>query len=319
MSFFRHWFGHEDKGAAEALLPAIDHAVSIVDPLLRQVRGYPGHYLKPISVALEYAHALAASLPGPVKIDRESYASDAFVHALFPGINFVEEALCTSEALRNYMREYPASMELYAMMGMRRFEKSTVGMELSGGIVQHDVAQKAVYFTSHTIENPATSEQQSREMVAMNFFDSLLGRVKERIEQRKRTKQIQVQEKDALTGKLRAANDKDRPALEKAFAEKLSRLQATVSSLELGHYVEDFEAVLLYPGEYLKLNETPIILDSMGIRRASDDTGLRQAVMFNDLVGYDRRTWTVTMVHCNILDRESFASRLDKEYRRLAL
>jgi len=75
-------------------------------------------------------------------------------------------------------------------MGMRRNEKTVVGMELSGLTVQRDVLQQAVYFTSHTIDHAAPGEQQARERVAMSFFDNLVGKVKKRVEQRKQEKQI---------------------------------------------------------------------------------------------------------------------------------
>ena len=319
MSFFTHLFGHESQRNDPDILPAVERAVTAVEPLLMQMSGYPKHFRKPVASALEYAHSLAVILPGPVSIDRESYAKDAFVHALFPDVNYVEEAIRNSVALEDYLRKFPASQELYALMGMRRFEKSVVGMELSGGVVQHDVVQKAVYFTSHTIENPSPSELHARELIALSLFDSLVGRVKKRVEQRKREKQEQMLQKDMLASKVRAANELDRPALEVKFAEQLNSLQATASSLELGHYVEDFEAVLLHPEEYLRLDQTPIVLDSMGIRRANDGTDQSRVILFNDLIGYDRRDWTVTMVHCNNLESESFASRLDEAYRRLSV
>lgn len=317
MRFFKQLFGHDNRWDDPRLLPVIERAVSSVEPLLLQVSGYPEHYRKHVYDALEYAHRLAASVPGPVLVDQESYAKDALVHALFPDAEFISEAICSSLALQSYLRDFPASVELYALMGMRRFEKSVVGMELSGEVVQHDVAQMVVYFTSHTIAYPAPSEQQARELVAMSFFDSLMGQVKKRVEQRKLAKQSQMLEKDMLMARLRAAHALERQALEEQFADKLSELQATIGSLDLGHYISDFEAVLLHPEQYLRLDQTPIALDGMGIRQDAEGSG--EEIVFNDLIGYDRRDWTVTMVHCKNFTNESFAEKLDKAYRKLAI
>ena len=319
MGVFGHLFGHGEKKDMPGLLPAIERAVSGVEPLLKQISGYPNSYRKPVAIALEYAHSLAASVPGPVVVNRESYAKDAFVHALFPAMNSVMEALCSSVALQDYQRDFPAGDELYALMGMRRYEKTVVGMELSGQTIQRDVVQKAVYFTSHTIENPAPSEQQARDQVAWSFFDSLVGKVKKRVELRKQDKQSQLQEKDLLMARLRTANAQARPALEEQLAKMLSSMQTTISSLELSNYIEDFDAVLLNPEQYLRLVQTPIILDSMGIRRDSDNASMAGAIIFNDLIGFDRRDWTVTMVHCNNMQSESFARRLEQAYRKLAI
>ena len=319
MGVFGHLFGHRSERDSPALLLAIERAVSAVEPLLKQINGYPDSYRKPVAVALEYAHRLAASVPGPVMVDLESYASDTYVHALFPSVDLIRDALCTSHTIQDYLHEFPASDELYALTGMRRIEKTVVGMELSGLTVQRDVLQQAVYFTSHTIEHAALSEQRARERVEMSFFDSLVDNVSKRMEQRKRDKQSQLHEKDLLTARLRAANEQTRPALEEELSRMISSMQSTGSLLELRNYVADFEAVLLHPEEYLRLDQTAINLDSMGIRRAAGDAERGEAILFNDLIGYDRRDWTVTMVHCSNLQNESFAARLDKAYRKLAV
>ncbi|HEY0664785.1 MAG TPA: hypothetical protein VGD24_01840 [Gallionella sp.] len=319
MRLFGNLFGRDTGRDSPGLLTAIDRAVTTVEPLLRQAKGYPDHYRKPVATALDYVRGLAASVPGPVLVDRESYARDAFVHALFPDVDYVGEAICSSMALQQYLHDFPASRELYALMGMRRFEKSVVGMQLSGEMVQHDVAQQAVYFTSHTIENPAPSEQQARELVAMSFFDSLTGRVKQRALQRRQDRQAQMLEKDLLMGRLRTADARERPAFEAQLAEILKNLQASYGPLEPAHYIEDFEAVLLHPEMFLRLDQTPIVIDSMGIRRTGGGAGSGNAIMFNDLIGYDRRDWTVTMVRCSNLHKESFAAKLDRAYRRLAI
>jgi len=78
MGVFGHLFGHRSEQVNPELLAAIDRAVSAVEPLLKQMSGYPDSYRKPVAAALEYARVLAASVPGPVTIDRESYAGDAY-------------------------------------------------------------------------------------------------------------------------------------------------------------------------------------------------------------------------------------------------
>ena len=319
MGWFGQLFGHGEERAAPELLPAIERAVCAVDPLLKQSGGYPENYRKPVMAAWDYSRSLAASVPGPVVINLESYAKDTLVHALFPSADFITDAFGSSVALRDYHRKFPAAGELYAMMGMRRFEKTTVGMELSGEVIQRDVVQKVVYFTSHTIENPAPNEEQARDQAALSFFDSLVGKVKKRIGARRQDWQTLLHEKDSLVARLRTADAEARPALQEALARVMATIQTSAGSLELHSYLEDFEAVLLSPEQHLRLNQTPIVLDSMGIRREGNDTNRGEAVIFNELIGFDRRDWTVTMVHCSNLQSESFAARLDKAYRKLAL
>ena len=319
MGMFGNLFGHDQKKDMAELLPAIERAVLRVEPLLRQTSGYPEAYRKPVTAALEYARSLAASIPGPVAVNRESYANDPFVHALFPSMDFVLDAFGASRAMQGYYREFPATDEVYALMGMRRCERSMMGMELSGGVIQHDVPQKVIYFTSHTIENPAPSEKQARDQVALSFFDSLAAKVAKRVEARKQVKQAQLQEKDLLMARLHAADARSRPALEEELSKMLASMQASIDSLDLRNYVEDFEIVLLNPEQYLHLEQVAITMDKMGIRRGGDGANQAETVTFHELIGFDRRDWAVTMVYCSNLQKESFAERLETAYRRLSI
>jgi hypothetical protein len=298
MDVFRHLFGLDQKKDMPELLPVIERAVSGVEPLLKQTSRYPKAYRKPVMTALEYAHNLAFSLPGPVAINLDSYARDAYVHAIFPSMDFVSEAFRASRAIQDYLHENPSTDEAFALMGMRRFEKTMMGMELSGQVIQREVPQNSVYFTSHTIVDPAPSEQQARNRVALGFFNNLVGKVAKRVALRKQEMQSQLQEMDLLKARLHTTNAETRPALEKELSRMLSSIQVTTSSLDLNHYLDDFEAVLLNPEQHLRLNQFSMILDSMGIRRDSNGTAQEKPIIFNDLIGFDRRDWTVTMVYC---------------------
>lgn len=319
MWLFDNLFNLHDTPDSPALLAAIDRAVSAVDPLLKQTDDYPDRFRQPVSVALEYAKRLAYSLPGPVTIDREAYAKDAFVHALFPDINAISDAVTASLALQEYLRLSPGSKEFYALMGTRRIEKKVLGMEMSAMTLQREVPQQAVYFSSHTLENPSPDEPRAREMTAMRFFDSLVGKVKERIEQRKQKKEAQIARRNALQALLNTADAIERAAAEQQLAAVNAELQATLESLELGNHIADFEVVLLNPEQYLHLNRTALIIDSMGIKRSANDGERGQQLMFSELIGYDRRDWTMAIVRCVNVEYHSFAERLDKAYRYLTL
>lgn len=319
MEVFAHLFGHALSQPTPDLMPAIERAVNAVEPLLKQAGGYPDAYRAPIQSALEYARSLADQVPGPVSINRESYAGDPLVHALFPSVESVADALDSSLALQNYLREHPADVEVYALMGMRRIEKRVAGMRLAGQMVQRDVMQNMVYFTSHTIDNPAASETQAREQVAMSMFDHLVGKVSQRIARRKQEKQALLQEKDTLMMRLRMADEGSRPVLQERLTRLLAELQDAIGALELDRYQDDFVAVLLDPAQHLRLDQTPIRLDSMGIRRDNAGEAHGKTIVFDDLIGYDRRNWTVTMVHCSGLHYEEFASRLERAYRTLTV
>ncbi len=319
MGLIKRFLARAQADDKPELLPAIERAVTAVAPHLKQARGYPADYRKPVAVAWEYARDLASTIPGPVVVDNDSYASDAFVHAIFPSADFIAEALHSSCALLEYHQKFPDNNEIYALMGMRREEKCLLGMELAGQVIQRGVPLNVVYFTSHTIEEPASSEQQAREQMAWNFFDKLIYRVAKRIEARKLEKQELLREKDILVARLHTASPEARPGLEAELYEILERVQSVSSSLDLDNYLEDFESVFLNPDQYLQLIQSPMFLDNMGIKKNSKDVTQGEPVVFNDLIGYDSRRWTVTMIHCRNIPHETFAARLEEAHRRLSI
>jgi hypothetical protein len=318
MGLLTNLFGKHDAPDSHQLKTIVEHAVSAVEPLLTQTRHYPDRYIQPVSVALAHAKQLADSLPGPVLIDREAYARDAFVHVLFPDVNAISDAIASSQSMQEYLRSPTYTGEFYALMGMRRVDKKFMGMKMAGATLQRDVVQQATYFTSHTIENPSPDETLTRKKIATRFFLNLVDKVKTRIEQRRQSKEALITERSTLMSRLHFASDTERAAIEERVTKLENGLQFIIESLEPEHFLEDFEAVLLNPEEYLHLNQTSITLDSMGIRRSADDAEQGKEFMLNELIGYDRRDWTVMIVRCASLQYETFAERLDKAYRYLS-
>jgi len=221
--------------------------------------------------------------------------------------------------MQQYLRGSQSVGEFYALMGMRRVDKKLFGMELAGSTLQRDVAQQATYFVSHTIVDPSPDEALAREHIARRFFHKLVDKVKVRIEQRRQRKEALIAERNDLMQRLRSVSNIERAVIEGRMGKLAEELESIVESLELDHYLEDFEAVLLNPGEYLHLNQSTITLDNMGIRRGTEDIEQGHELKLSELIGYDRRDWTVTIVRYTNLQYETFAEKLDKAYRYLSL
>jgi hypothetical protein len=312
-------FGAERRVDSPDLLAAIERAIDRVEPRLKQIGGYPDRYRKPVAHALEYVRTLATQVPGPVAVNRDAYASDPLVHALFSSPDEIRAALCASQAMHDYRRVHPGACEVYALLCMRRGDKIMLGMELSGDMLRRDVPQHAIYFTSHTLADPGRTEAEARECIAQGFFDSLIAHVSARIEARKQEKIRLEQARDELLAHLRASSAERRTDLEDRLKVTLTRLADLAGTLDLRLHVHDFEAVLGEPEQYLHIVQADMTLDGMGILHEADAPG-GTVIKFSDLIGRDRRRWTVALMHCDhVEDAPTISDRLLTAQRWLGL
>lgn len=292
------------------LAAAIERAVGQVEPRLKQAGGYPERYRAAVAHALDYVRRLAAQVPGPLAIDREAYARDPLVHALFASPDEVHAALCVSQSMRDFRREHPAAGEVYALMCMRRGAKAMLGVEMDGEVLRRDMPQQVVYFTGHTLADPGRTEAEARERIAQGFFDSLVAHVSLRVSARRQEKSDLEQERDELLARLRGADNGQRAEFAGRLEQTLGRLGQVTESLDLRRYAEDFDAVLLTPERYVFLERAAMTLDGMGRLREPDASGA-DLVEFCDLVGRDRRRWTVAVMHCErVQDEATIGDRL---------
>lgn len=304
MGLIGHLLGRARKDWAPEVLAAVDRAVDRVEPRLRQASGYPYRYARAVAHALEYSRALADQVPGPVMVSRAAFAGDPLVHALFATPEDIHAALCLSRGMHQFRAGHPEAGDVYALLCMRRDTRSLLGVEMDGEMLRRDVIQQAVNFSNHTVADAGETEAEARERIAEGFFDSLLARVASRIEDRRRERENLERQKDELLGRLRCAGEDKRDGLNARLRETLEALGRLAESSGLARYAEEFDAVLLEPEKFLYLERSTMILDGMGLLRdrAGGDS---EELEFCDLVGRDRRRWTVVLMHCNQVMEEA--------------
>lgn len=302
------------------LPPAIERAVEHVEPRLKQAGGYPGRYREAVARTLAYARELAAQVPGPVDLSPEDYTRNPLVRVLFAAPEDIQHALCWSTAMHTYaQRPEGVGSEIYALMGMRRLEKASLGMECSGQMLRRDVAQTVVCFSSHTMSGPAPSEAEARELLMWSLFDSLVERVAEAVATR-RKEQLRWQEERAyMTAQLRHPDPAKREAARQRLDIALKELAKATQALALDRLAEDFSTVLLAPEQYLRLQQTTLLLDGMGIKHQPGDAHDSHVLSFSDLLGRDRRRWTVLLVRCHPRPGATMSERLQEAHRWLRI
>lgn len=312
--------GKGDSSEDPRLQQAIERAVDKVEPRLKQAGGYPGRYRSVLGQALCYADQLAAAIPGPVEMDREHFMRDPFVHTLFGSHHPIQHTLCLSRAMQEYLRRADAGTgDIHALMGMRRMEKRTFGMETEGDVLRRDVAQQTVSFSDHTLSCITHSEAETRAQVAWSIFDSLIAHVASHVEGLRQEKLTLEKRRDELMARLRGTTEERRNALEQELEALRVEMGNAIQRLNLDRMPAYFEEQLRSPETLVRLEQQQRRLDGMGIVRAQKDASTSNLIVFTDLVGQDRRRWTVTLVHCGHPELPPLSERLENANRWLAI
>ena len=316
---FGHLFGRQQAVDPPELLAAIERAVQQIEPRLRQAGGYPGRYREAVAHALAHSRDLAAAVPGPLDISTDSYLKDPYVRALFGSPEDIQPTLCLSHAMHEYQcREPDLGEELYALMGVRRREKSAFGMQLEGEIVRREVAQTVVQFSDHTLSCPAPTEAKARELFMWTLFDVLANQVQERAKARLREKHRLEKEKDYLTAHLRHPDEARREDARHQLTSLLDQLRRATEATDLRKYAEDFSAVMQAPEACLRLERSTLHLDAMNVMQAEEGTAPAHHLTFFDLIGLDRRRWMMFLVRCHPRPGDSMADRMREAHRWLS-
>jgi hypothetical protein len=298
--------GEDDPDLPEAL----ERAAYRVEPRIKQVRGWPKRYLRPIAGALAQARRVAAGIPGPVTLEAGHYASDPYIHAIFGSAEAIGHLFRTSPAAQAYVGTALES-EAYALLSAIRQEKRVLGMEIDGDILRREVPQTQVWFTDHQLHGLAKSEAEAREGLLWTLFDRFLERVAVGVERLRAERERLSQEKDLARARLRGASAASRPSAQGALEGVMKQLTDTIQALELENLHEVFETVLSHPQDCLYLRPHDLILDALGTVHTHPGEGASR-IEFVELWERYQTPRTVALVHCRGLAPADPGARLER-------
>lgn len=293
---FRQWLGRLRPAPPGPTLTArIQRAIEHIEPRLKFFSSYPRAYQHSIQLACQHSAALGTSLPPVLTLSPEAFAQEPLVHALFNNTEAMHNMIGDSRDIRDYCRQYgrPPEGHLYALMGVRRREKEVIGTVLNGDNLQHEEQHTLVYFESHTLSLPCTSEKELTELIEQHLFDSLINSLQDHITGINAERQQLQTERDSLVARLRA---QQAPLnAEQKLQHLRERLAELDAHYDLNHYHKLFDEFMAQAPQHLRLELNEIPIDMRGVKRNSDDR-LAGRFTFHELVGRDRRRWTLIPV-----------------------
>lgn len=294
MGFF-NWF--KSAPAIEARLKEfIDRAANSADPRIRQLPGYEKKLAASVETALDYCERIALAVPGPFFINRESFASDPLIHALFGSADEIATMLAASQPLRDYLAAHPGlpDQPVFALLGMRRSLNAGFGTRLAGDIIKRDEPQTTLNFSDHTLMEPSADLDSLHERLAATFFDGLLKGLAEQIEAQ-RQELFELREHLALDKAMHRAESG--PGQTERLAQMQARIAALGEGLMPAALISRVQETLSAPAERLRLEPARFRIDRLGVVvEAGDPETPADLIRFAELVTRDPRHWVVMCV-----------------------
>lgn len=278
----------------------VHRTVDKIDPRLKSFSNFPHAYSQSVSAAYDYAKGLANSLPAYVELSPAQYANDPLLHSLFSDVRSINSMVSESRDIQEYCHAFgpPVGGEMYALMGMRRREKSEIGSEMDGDVIRQDVQHTVIYFESHTLGVPSASKEEFEKKLVEHFFDSIIDNFSNKIKQKQIKKKEMELERDTLIAHTRRSVQQDADQ-EKKLEELRTELESLSREYSLSNYPKLMKQCINGCNNILYMEHKNIPIDMRGVMRESSDR-LGGVFEFCDLIGRDRRCWSLCPVHFSI-------------------
>lgn len=281
---------------------ALDRVGELVDPLLKNAPGFTSQLAPALEHALAYCAGLVDALPGPVDITRRAFANDPLIHALFATADDIDQMLGRSQAVRDYLAE-PCSWDgdhFHAMLAARRQQKRQLGMSVEGNVLHNDVPQLVLYFSDHTLVEPACTLETTRAALQQRAFDSLLTTFHDHVEalraEREGLRADMSVERAHLTVLRGHTSGHAYEVCSRHLGELDARLRATASSLQPDHLLGALAEFLANPESSLRLAPVSITVDRLGIVSDGNPDGSNtHTINFPELTARDKRLHLVML------------------------
>ena len=306
---------------------ALTRAIETVEPKLRTVGGFEQRLAPAVRAALDYSQSLVARIPGPLELSRPAFSSDPMVHALFATAPDIDRMLGTSQAVRDFLRE-PDSFgprHFYALFAARRVEKRQLGMAMQGEVIRSDVPQTVIYFSDHTLSEPAADLGGLQGQLRMVFFDSLLKSFAAHVGA------LRAEREDARAGLsverahltvLRYKHDGREQAVHTRRIEELdAHLRDLGSELAPSGMIGTLGRFLSQPESAIRLEPYSVTVDRLGVIVDSPESGESglATLHFPEMVARDRRRYLVMLAKIDVAEAREAVERAAEAQRRFVL
>jgi hypothetical protein len=294
------------------VLSTVENVIDATDSRIRLISGYRKQLHRLVQNALEFTDTLVEQIPGAIEVGRRTFVADPYVNAFFVNVSDLHSIFRHSSEIRDFEDEHRLDEvpHCYALLCMRKSEKTIMGMELAGDVLRRDVQQVAVSFSDHRIYSPAPSEPETRQGLKQCLFGGLVTNALERIMQQKLVSHRLQTERQLLHTRLRHLqqtlkqadhNGRDRAALtgsvndiERQLASIENQLMDTRPATPL-ESLQQVITVFSRPEEFVRLQQSSLRLDKMGIKLCEDSRQRCNRLNLTEVIIGDQLPRVVTL------------------------
>jgi hypothetical protein len=307
----------EDATERQLIADTIELVVETVEPRVRLNPRYREKLEGCVRKTIAYLRSIGREALEPIPFARAAWNDDPRLNAFFATADDVPACLGRSRELRAFF-ENPSNQdvqEAYALLGMKKEERTVFGTDVQGDAVTQDVAQTAVSFSEHRLIAPAATLAAARLEIGRRILQRLAQVALSRIVAVDMKATELQQHKAYLGARLRVLNlardgmeglvkdpatiGEEIKTVERELKETVDDyVEAKASLVTLDGYIKHIEDVFSHPEQHVSLTHTPLRVSRMGIKVEAAATGPVNDLALAELSIGENLRGAIAIVRC---------------------
>jgi hypothetical protein len=307
----------DDAAERQLVDDIIELVVEAVEPRVRFHARYRQKLEGCIRSSIGYLRSIGREGLEPVLLARAAWIDDPRLNAFFATADEVRACLGRSRELRAFFED-PSNhdiQEAYALLGMKKEERTVFGAQFEDETLKHDVAQVSVSFSGHRLVAPFATLAATRLEIGRRIIQRLAQVALSRIVALDMKATELEQHKAYLGARLRLLNlardgmegivkdpatiAGDMKAVERELKETVDGyIEAKSSLATLDGYIKHIEEVFSHPEQHVSLTHTPLRVSRMGVKVDDASSGPVNELTLTELSIGEGFRGAIAVVRC---------------------
>jgi len=307
----------DNEADRQVIADTIEAVVETVEPRVRLNARYRDKLEGGIRATIAHMRAIAGEGLDPILLARAAWNDDPCLNAVFARADDVPACLGGSRELRAFF-DVPANrdvQEAYALLIMKKEERTVLAPRLQGDKLEQDIAQVTVNFSGHRVIAPTATLLDTRREIGKRIMQRLAQIALSRIIALDTKATELAEHKGFLAARMRLLNlardgmegivkdpatiSQEMKEVEREMKDTMADFIEAKSSLAtLDGYIKQIDGVFSHPDQHLTLTHTPLRVNRMGFKSDDASSGPVNDLNLVELsIGEDLRI-AIAIVRC---------------------